>query len=233
MLDIQNELEGLARDGFVIVEDIMDENRLGQAQMDADLLLEPTPIMMPGISGEVWGRMCKDLFKKSRAFDDLYVHPLVTTLVREYLEPDDGGIKLSGCMIKDVQPREAHRHFHRDDDFFKAPRPRPPIVVNTLLALDDFTRETGATWVVPGSHKWDRPVEQDADYEIIEMSAGSIALFDGSLWHNNGNNLTFDQTRRALNMYYIIGSFSQMEGPRMGLSQEEWERLPVALQSIT
>ena len=233
MVDLHSELETLARDGFVIVEDLIDENRLGQAQEDAELLLEPTPILMPGVSGEVRGRMCKGLFGKSRAFDDLYVNPVVLALVREYLNQGDVGIKLSGCMIKDVQPREAHRHFHRDDDLLKVPRPHPPIVVNSLLALDDFTRETGATWVVPGSHKWDRPVDQDPDYEVIEMSAGSIVLLDGSVWHNNGNNLTHDRSRRALNMYYIHSSFDQMEGQRMGLNQDEWERLPVALQSIT
>ena len=232
MLNVKDELDALAHYGFVVIEHLIDENRLRQAQEDAELLLESTPAMMPGVSGEVLGRMCKQLFIKSRAFDDLYVHPTVLAIARQYLGNDDRAVKLSTCMIKDVQPREAHRRFHQDDAFFHMPIPSAPIVLNTLWALDDFTRLTGATLVVPGSHKWDRPVEQDHEYAVVEMEAGSIVLFDGSLWYNNGSNLTHDKTRRALNVYYIVDSLEQLEGPHLGLNNEEFDRLPDNLKSI-
>lgn len=135
-------------------------------------------------------------------------------------------------MIKDVQLREAHRHFHRDDDFCPIARPRPPLILNTLLALDDFTPESGATWIDAESQKWTKPVPQATEYELAEMSAGSIVLSDGPCWHNNGSNLTYDKCRRALNIYYSHGWLRQMEGPYLGLSKEQLSELPTKLREI-
>lgn len=227
--------------GYAVIPNLIDGPRLKQAQADADALLGPTPIEMPGLDGGIIGRMCKGLFRKSRAFDDLYAHPTVLAVVRGVLvDPErkrsylsfGSGIQLSTVMIKDVQPRENIRHMHRDDGWYPISRPRPPIVVNTLLALDPFTRETGGTLVVPGSHKWTGPVEQDHEHVAVEMDAGSILMFDGSLWHNNGPNRTADRTRRALNMYYSQSWLRQVEGPYLGLTTDEVGELPETLRAI-
>ena len=241
MHDIETAVQEIKDVGYAIIPNLIDGPRLRRAQADADALLGPTPIEMPGLDGKVIGRMCKGLFRKSRAFDDLYAHPTVLAVVRGVLvDPErkrsylsfGSGIQLSTVMIKDVQPRESIRHMHRDDGWYPIPRPRPPIVVNTLLALDPFTRETGGTLVVPGSHKWTRPVEQDHEHVVVEMDAGSILMFDGSLWHNNGANKTADRTRRALNMYYSQSWLRQVEGPYLGLTTDEVRDLPETLKAI-
>ena len=227
--------------GYTIIPNLICGPRLKQAQADAGALLGPTPVEMPGLDGRVIGRMCKGLFRKSRAFDDLYADPTVLAVVRgvlveadrkpSYLVPGSG-IQLSTAMIKDVQPRENIRHMHRDDGGYPIARPRPPIVVNTLLALDPFTKETGATLVVPGSHKWTGPVNEDCEQVAVEMDAGSILMFDGSLWHNNGANQTADRTRRALNMYYSQSWLRQVEGPYLGLTTDQVQELPETLRAI-
>ena len=241
MRSVETAVQEIRDVGYTIIPNLIDGPRLRQAQAAADALLGPTPIEMPGIDGKVIGRMCKGLFRKSRAFDDLYAHPTVLAVVRGVLvDPErersylsfGSGIQLSTVMIKDVQPRENIRHMHRDDGWYPIARPRPPIVVNTLLALDPFTRETGGTLVVPGSHRWTRPVDQAHEHIVVEMDAGSILMFDGSLWHNNGANQTADRTRRALNMYYSQSWLRQVEGPYLGLTTDEVEELPEALRAI-
>ena len=242
MHDIATAVRQIKDVGYAVVPNLIDGARLERARADAEALLEPTPIRMPGLDGKVVGRMCKGLFRKSRAFDDLYVHPTVLAVVRGVLiDPDrmrggdlpfGDGIQLSTVMIKDVQPRENIRHMHRDDGGYPIPRPRPPIVINTLLALDPFTEETGGTLVVPGSHKWTGPVRQDCDHMVIEMDAGSILMFDGSLWHNNGANRTAERTRRALNMYYSHSSLRQRENPYLGLTTDQVAELPETLRAI-
>ncbi len=241
MRSVETAVQEIRDVGYTIIPNLIDGPRLRRARADADALLGPTPIEMPGLDGKVTGRMCKGLFRKSRAFDDLYAHPTVLAVVRGVLADPErkrsyltfgSGIQLSTVMIKDVQPRENIRHMHRDDGWYPIPRPRPPIVVNTLLALDPFTRETGGTLVVPGSHKWTRPVEQDHEHVVVEMDAGSILMFDGSLWHNNGANQTADRTRRALNMYYSQSWLRQVEGPYLGLTTGEVEELPEPLRAI-
>ena len=104
--------------------------------------------------------------------------------------------------------------------------------MNTLLALDPFTEETGATWVVPGSHKWTGPVDQDADTISVEMDAGSIVLFSGGLWHCNGRNRTHDQQRRALSMLYNCKWLKQTNGHHLGIPLAEWEKLPANVKSV-
>lgn len=241
MRNVEKAVQEIKDVGYTIIPNLIDGVRLRQARADADALLEPTPIEMPALDVKVIGRMCKGLFRKSRAFDDLYAHPTVLAVVRGVLvDPDrkrgyfpfDGGIQLATVMIKDVQPRENIRHMHRDDGGYPIARPRPPIVVNTLLALDSFTRETGGTLVVPGSHKWTGPVKQDHAHVVVEMDAGSILMFDGSLWHNNGANKTTDRTRRALNMYYSQSWLRQVEGPYLGLTTDEVRDLPETLRAI-
>ena len=241
MSNIQTAVQQIKEVGYAIIPKLIEGERLRQAQADTEALLEATPIEMPGLDGKVFGRMCKGLFRKSRAFDDLYTHPTVLAVVRGVLvDPDrkrgyfpfGGGIQLSTTMIKDVQPRENIRHRLRDDAGYPIPRPRPPIVVNTLLALDPFTRETGGTLIVPGSHKWTGPVQQDCEHVAVEMDAGSILMFDGSLWHNNGANQTAGKTRRALNMYYSQSSLRHMEGPYLGLTTDQVKELPERLRAI-
>ena len=44
---------------------------------------------------------------------------------------------------------------HRDEDAWRElPHPKPLLQIEAMFALTDFTRENGATRVVPGSHKW-------------------------------------------------------------------------------
>ena len=132
MPNVEKAIQQIKDVGYAIIPNLIDAERLRQAQADAQTLLEATPIKMPGLDGKVFGRMCKGLFRKSRAFDDLYVHPTVLAVVRGVLvDPDrkrgyfpfGGGIQLSTVMIKDVQPRENIRHMHRDDAGYPIPPP--------------------------------------------------------------------------------------------------------------
>ena len=70
------------------------------------------------------------------------------------------------------------------------------------------------------------------EHIVVEMDAGSILRFDGSLWHNNGANRTIGKTRRALNMYYSQSWLRQVEGPYLGLTTDQVKELPDTLRSI-
>lgn len=227
--------------GFAIIEGLVSDERLHRARRDAEALLEEVPFQKQGPRGSVNPRMCKDLFKKTRVFDDLYSIPLVVAIVeavltwesdRDYASIWGGSIQFAYCMLKDVVPGEGPREFHQDDGLYPLPRPHPSLAVNTLLALDDFKEETGATLVVPESHKWTEPVSQNPDYQVAEMSAGSLLLLDGAIWHNSGTNTTRNQHRRALNAYYSSRWVRPLGGPYLGLTTSEYEDLTPDLRAI-
>lgn len=73
--------------------------------------------------------------------------------------------------------------------------------VNTLFAIDEFTQQNGATLVVPGTHQ--TLSAPDGKYladnaECVECPAGSMLVFDSTLWHAAGQN-TSGKDRLAIN----------------------------------
>ena len=75
---------------------------------------------------------------------------------------------------------------------------------NISWLLTDYTRDNGAICVVPGSHRRGANppdsfvnAQDHEDVEVIEVPAGSVIVFHGSLWHgsvprkNKGERLTF------------------------------------------
>ena len=77
--------------------------------------------------------------------------------------------------------------------------------------VDDFRRDNGATRFVPGSHKWTAVPNELAtaclaDYENETVpacgQAGSMIVFNGSIWHGHSANTT-GFPRRSLQGAYI------------------------------
>ena len=243
MTNVEAAVERIRTEGFAVIENLVDEDRLARLSDDSDALLHPTP-NQPGLNGtRATGRMFKGLFRTSRAFDDIIVHPTILGVVRGVLvgskQTKTGfygggfrGIQLSTAMIKDVQPGEDIRAMHQDDGFYPIPRPRQPLTVNTLLAIDPFAVENGATRLVPRSHLWSKRIEPDHDFVTVEMDAGSILMFDGAVWHGRGPNTTAGQCRRALNLYYSCSWLRQLDGHYCGLPEVDVHRLPATLQAL-
>jgi ectoine hydroxylase-related dioxygenase (phytanoyl-CoA dioxygenase family) len=73
--------------------------------------------------------------------------------------------------------------------------------VNAFFAIDEFTCENGATWVLPGTHQQvacPAPPEREALSVALECPAGSMIVFDSTLWHAAGRN-TSGRDRLAIN----------------------------------
>lgn len=83
--------------------------------------------------------------------------------------------------------------------------------VNIMFAIDPFTRDTGATLVVPGSHQ--RIEKPDHTYLArnavpVQCAAGSLFVFDSTLWHAAGRN-TSGKDRLAINHQFTRSFFKQ------------------------
>ena len=81
--------------------------------------------------------------------------------------------------------------------------------VTAVWMLTPFTRENGATVLVPGSHRADnnrtggleQPVPHPGQIQVTG-AAGSVVLFDARTWHGSGSNNS-DQDRVGLVMAYF------------------------------
>ena len=96
----------------------------------------------------------------------------------------------------------------------------------------DFTRENGATRVVPGSHRSVEPVDQDAGVVDAEMPAGSLLVWDGAVWHGSGENRTRDRFRTSINLNFNLSWLRQQENQYLGIPGEVLARLPELLQRL-
>ena len=95
-------------------------------------------------------------------------------------------------------PRVFQTRYHRD-----FPRFLNGYVasINALFAVDRFTRDNGATFVVPATHQCPDPPGEaliTATAFPVECEAGSMVVFDSTLWHAAGANVS-GSDRLAIN----------------------------------
>ena len=85
------------------------------------------------------------------------------------------------------------------------------VSVNLFFAIDEFKVSNGATLVVPGSHQKSVPPEPEylrGHAVALECPAGSIVVFDSTLWHASGAN-TSGGDRLAINHQFTRSYFKQ------------------------
>jgi ectoine hydroxylase-related dioxygenase (phytanoyl-CoA dioxygenase family) len=169
------------------------------------------------------------VFAKTRAFDDLAVHPLLLAALDHALGPH---YQFSAPVALQIGPGEAAQVLHRDEDVYPLTRPHPPVVVNSMWALCDFTDANGGTRLVPGSHRWPegrRPDEREA--VTVAMPAGSVLIYLGGLWHGGGANTT-DRPRPGLLLEYVVSWLRPQETQLVAVPPEVVRGLPQRLQEL-
>jgi ectoine hydroxylase-related dioxygenase (phytanoyl-CoA dioxygenase family) len=105
------------------------------------------------------------------------------------------------------------------------------VEVSTIWALTDFTEATGATRVVPDSHRSAEVTATDADAVPAEMPRGSVVVYTGSTVHGGGANRS-DETRVGLNVDYTLGWLRQEENQYLSVPTEVARTLPERVQRL-
>src|SRR5437870_2380091 len=133
---------------------------------------------------------------------DVMCHPLLLELCDRILLPSCARYQLNLGHLLQRGPGAEEQWLHRDEAVWSdIPKPAPELQLATVIAFVDFTRDNGATRIVPGSHRWpDRhllPAEQmqqsaPAPEQIAyaEMPAGSAAVYTGGTIHAARANAT-------------------------------------------
>ena len=147
------------------------------------------------------------------AYDDAFLapatHPTLLELCRLLVGQYIVLMQQNGVSNPSV---DAHTqaHYHRDLPYQHFTSSRP-LAISALLCLDPFTEETGATTLIPGSHRIERfPSDQvAAALDItVEAGAGSYIVFDSMLFHRAGKNRS-GRNRRGINHVFSIPLIAQ------------------------
>jgi len=83
--------------------------------------------------------------------------------------------------------------------------------INTFFAIDEFTVENGGTILAPGTHQARTSPSQEYLSSVAvaaECPPGSMIVFDSTLWHAAGRNLS-DRDRIAINQQFTRSYIKQ------------------------
>ncbi len=224
---VEDVLADLDRDGYSIVPGMLDRDTAAAIRAELAAVADAIPHGRNSFEG-FHTRRIYALFAKTRSFDSLAIHPLVTGVLDGVLRH----YQLSAPTGIMIDPGEPAQILHHDDSVYPLPRPHEQVVVTTMWPLDDFTEVNGATRLVPASHRWtDQQPDEHTEVRIAEMPAGSVMFYLGTLWHGGGANRS-DRTRLGVILEYVASWLRPQENHILGVPREVVATLPEPLQEL-
>jgi ectoine hydroxylase-related dioxygenase (phytanoyl-CoA dioxygenase family) len=221
----------IQRDGALILKDVLAPAAVDQVLAETRPYIDATRHGEDTFTGFLTTRTGA-LVARSPACRELVMNPRVLDAANSFLAPYCKRIQLHLGQIIRLKPGQPEQMIHRDrwawGTYLKDVEPQ----FNTIWAITDFTRENGATQVVPGSTGW--PDDRKALPEEIayaEMSRGSVLLYTGSVFHGGGANRSSGD-RIGMNITYTLGWLRQEENQYLSCPPEIARDLPEALQDL-
>jgi ectoine hydroxylase-related dioxygenase (phytanoyl-CoA dioxygenase family) len=213
----------LLRDGVVIVDGLLTHDVVERVNQEVDAAVDAASLddeMFSPVMTAFHGPHTKQVAGVpgiSRAFAvDVMCHPTYLAVCDRVLLPSCARYQLNLGHLLQRGPGADEQWFHRDELVWNdVPQPHPELQLASVIAFVDFTRENGATRVIPGSHRWpDRqksaaeqmsqpPPDRD-QIAYAEMPAGSAVIYLGGTIHAGGSNVT-DVPRRGAHLSYCLG----------------------------
>jgi ectoine hydroxylase-related dioxygenase (phytanoyl-CoA dioxygenase family) len=240
----------LERDGVVIIEHLLPAEvveRVNQEVEAAVSVADPEAPLFDPILQAFHGpctRQVTGLAAISRTFaTDVMCHPCLLALCDRVLLPACARYQLNVGHLLQRGPGADEQWLHRDEAVWSdVPKPAPELQLASVIAFVDFTRDNGATRVVPGSHRWpDRlltPAEQMAapppapeQIAYAEMPAGSAVVYTGGTIHGGGANVT-DVPRRGAHLSYCLGWLRTEENNYLAVPPAVAATLPRRAQEL-
>jgi ectoine hydroxylase-related dioxygenase (phytanoyl-CoA dioxygenase family) len=205
--------------GFTVVQSGYSQQELQLIRQKIDAVYERQLVELGG-EGFLQRINDADLARCLVGYDDYFLalatHPLLLAVTRKLL-----GENFVLMAQNAILNRPADEHYqvtwHRDLNYQHYVSSRP-LAFSALYAIDNFTEETGGTWVIPASHKSEAFPSEDYVLRYrkqISAPAGSILLLDPMVYHRAGVNRS-KGLRRSINHIYTVPMIQQQISlPRM------------------
>jgi ectoine hydroxylase-related dioxygenase (phytanoyl-CoA dioxygenase family) len=223
--------ENIRRDGYTVIEDFLDAATLAQVRAGVAPHLG-SHRGRNGFEGFTTERIYT-LVARGKVFERIAADERLLALIGQFLSPQ---FLLSASQAILINPGEVQQALHHDDSFYKVPRPRPPLGISMITAIDDFTHENGATEIVPGSHTWGPADEKSLPEALAAMrpallKAGSCIVFLGTFIHGGGANRS-NASRLAITFQYCEGWLRQQENFFLAIPREIAAGMSPRLQEL-
>ena len=227
---LQSDINELDKNGFVILKNLITESECDQLKETSNKLLNRLPSGRNNFEGKSTKRLY-GLLGKSRIYDKLILNQRILDICDYYLLPNH---LLTAFQAISIGSNEKQQILHYDDQFVNFRRPRPPTSIAFIWAIDDFTKENGATVLIPGSHKWDnKRVPNRAIDKLVPavMPKGSCVCLLGTLWHGGGKNIT-NKPRLAISNQHCEPFIRPQENQFLSVPFDTIKKIDPRLQSM-
>ncbi|GAA5993724.1 hypothetical protein JCM11641_003021 [Rhodosporidiobolus odoratus] len=177
---MQRALEILHRDGLLAISNAVDLDHV-RALSDS-MMATAKEIKSSKTSIEAYNHgiasnflMSAPLTDPALLFEDVFANPFIVAIVEAYLGPNVNlSILTANCAIANTTERQP---VHKDAPWL---HPNAPYMLNTNLALSDFTPENGSTEFWLGSHNCSTASDQlwpslDSGTPLCDVSPRAIA----------------------------------------------------------
>jgi len=229
---IERILEILDEDAGLIIDNFLSDQDLESIKNDLKPYLNVTRNGQDEFTGFETKRVGA-LMARSKTCQDLALDPLINQMADSFLGPHCESYQLHFTSAIQIGPGESSQILHRDRGVWGGYIPRKiETQFSTVWAINDFTKENGATQVVPGSHKWHKdrePLPEEIAY--AEMKAGSVFIYTGSVLHGGGTNVT-EQPRLGVFLHYAPSWLRQEENQYLSCPPEVAKDFSPELRSL-
>ena len=168
----------LAMEGWTVIENAVDDDFITRLR---EAILDITKTK-PGQGGGSNMLLTKD---------SVFVNAVLNAKLMALAEFSVGRGFLLSQVAASVRPEGAGEiGLHADQNWLPAPFPAHNMLLTACWACDEYTQAGGSTLIIPGSanlkrHPNDTEISAKAGAIPIECPAGSVAVWDGSIWHSN------------------------------------------------
>ncbi|WP_017260208.1 phytanoyl-CoA dioxygenase family protein [Pedobacter arcticus] len=204
-------LEELQINGFTVLENVLKNDELLDCRLKLDSIYETQKAQF-GAENLIKINE-QNLVRCPLIYDTFFLNIATNEKVLEFVKLLIGDyfiLHLQNGIIN--KPSEEHHQssWHRDLPYQNFVISKP-LAIGALYCIDDFTNESGGTFVLPYSHR----VESIPTAHYVEKycrqivaKAGSVILFDSMLFHKAGYNSS-SFIRRAINNVYVVPILKQ------------------------
>ena len=221
----------LKRDGALILKDALTPAQLERVKAETMPYIEATDFGRDDFTGNLTTRTGA-LVARSPACREMVANKTIVQAAETFLKPFCERIQLHLTQVIRITPGQKKQQIHRDrwawGTYLKNLEPQ----FNTIWAITDFTKENGATQVCPGSLDWPddyQPTDEEIGY--AEMSAGSVLIYSGGVFHGGGANVS-NGDRIGINITYTLGWLRQEENQYLSFPPEIARDLSPELQAL-
>jgi ectoine hydroxylase-related dioxygenase (phytanoyl-CoA dioxygenase family) len=227
-----NELQlALDKHGYLILNNAISSGDSSQLHNDLEPYFNERAVSQALFFGFNTKRI-EALLNKSQVVQKMATHAIVLELVGHLLKQGCESFQINLTQGIRINPGEKAQILHPDSALFPINNKPFEFVVNALWAYSDFTKDNGATVIVPGSHKWEegrQPLPHEITY--AEMKKGSVLIYAASLLHGGGANVA-NTSRTGVAISYCLGWLRQSENQYLSYPLEDVRQFSHQLQEL-